>query len=67
MDVIYYGTDLQDWIEREQHGEKNSDNREHTWGTKWEQRDRIEGPPQPVTQYKEIPFWSDAVRKNNAL
>lgn len=41
-DVIHYGADLHDWIDREHHG----------WTRQW-----------PVI--KEIPFWSEAVRKNN--
>lgn len=43
-DVICYGANLQDWIEREHSG--------------WDSR-----PWPPV---KEIPFWSEALRKNNA-
>lgn len=43
-DVIHYGADLRDWIDRERHG----------WARPW-----------PVI--KEIPFWSEAVRKNNEL
>ena len=44
MDVICYGTDLKDWIERERDG----------WSAK---------PWRPI---KEIRFWSEAMRKNNA-
>jgi len=43
-DVICYGVNLQDWIEREQGG----------WSSK------------PWQRIKEIPFWSEALRKNNA-
>lgn len=44
MDVICYGTDLKDWIERERGG----------WSAKsWR-------------TIKEIRFWSEALRKNNA-
>jgi hypothetical protein len=44
MDVVCYGTDLQDWIEREKGG----------WSSK------------PWRRIKEIRFWSEALRKNNA-
>ncbi len=44
MDIICYGSDLSDWIERERRG----------WSTK---------PWRPI---KEIRFWSEALRKNNA-
>ncbi len=43
-DVICYGADLQDWIERE--------------------RGSYDSKPWPPI--KEIPFWSEALRKNNA-
>lgn len=44
MDIICYGSDLNDWIERERRG----------WSA----------PPwRPI---KEIRFWSEALRKNNA-
>jgi hypothetical protein len=43
-DVICYGVNLQDWMEREQRG----------WDTK------------PWQRIKEIPFWSEALRKNNS-
>jgi hypothetical protein len=44
-DVICYGANLQDWIERE--------------------RGDYDSMPWPPT--KEIPFWSEALRKNNAV
>jgi hypothetical protein len=43
-DVIYYGANLQDWLDRE--------------------RDAYDKKPWP--QIKAIPFWSEAVERNNA-
>jgi hypothetical protein len=43
-DVIYYGANLRDWLDREHDG----------WNTK------------PWPQIKDIPFWSEAVERNNA-
>lgn len=44
-DIICYGANLLDWIERELSG----------WHVK------------PLPQIKEITFWSEALRKNNAI